>query len=599
MRRSAMLQTLLRLSFLANLFFSSSLFAQNIWITPFEKSQGKASAAYQEAISFYLKLAQKFPRFIKVKTYGVTDAGKPLHLVILSGASLFSAQEAQKKDMRVFLVNNAIHPGEPDGVDASMLFARDWCLNPAMRNELSRCVVLIIPFYNIEGALNRGCCSRANQNGPEAYGFRGNGQNLDLNRDFIKCDSRNARAFVQIFQEWRPDFFADNHTTNGADYAYTMTLIASQHNKLGDKLGPYLKKELLPQIYEAMEKAGQPICPYVYTRGPTPETGIIDFLDSPRYSTGYSTLFQTFGFVPETHMLKPFKERVEATYTLMRCMAQVLNRNAEKIKAVRAEAQKNIIVQKEFPIAWALDTTKPKTWKFKGYSAEYRTSKVTGAPRLYYNRSLPYEKEIPFYDEYHSVQTKTKPVAYIIPQAWHRVIDLLKINGVQLHRLTQDATLNVETYYIDKYKTLSAPYEHHYLHYQVTTQKKMQLIQYRAGDYVIYMNQPANRYILETLEPEAEDSFFCWNFFDSILQQKEYYSDYVFEELADSLLTATPGLKEAFEKEKAEKKEFRENAQAQLNFIYYRSPYYEKEHNRYPVVRLLQDTSLPVALTQE
>jgi hypothetical protein len=404
---------------------------------------------------------------------------------------------------------------------------------------------------------------------------------------------------VQIFQEWRPDFFADNHTTNGADYAYTMTLIASQHNKLGDKLGPYLKKELLPQIYEAMEKAGQPICPYVYTRGPTPETGIIDFLDSPRYSTGYSTLFQTFGFVPETHMLKPFKERVEATYTLMRCMAQVLNRNAEKIKAVRAEAQKNIIVQKEFPIAWALDTTKPKTWKFKGYSAEYRTSKVTGAPRLYYNRSLPYEKEIPFYDEYHSVQTKTKPVAYIIPQAWHRVIDLLKINGVQLHRLTQDATLNVETYYIDKYKTLSAPYEHHYLHYQVTTQKKMQLIQYRAGDYVIYMNQPANRYILETLEPEAEDSFFCWNFFDSILQQKEYYSDYVFEELADSLLTATPGLKEAFEKEKAEKKEFRENAQAQLNFIYYRSPYYEKEHNRYPVVRLLQDTSLPVALTQE
>lgn len=46
--------------------------------------------------------------------------------------------------------------------------------------------------YNVGGMMNRSSSSRANQDGPEEYGFRGNSQNLDLNRDFIKMDSEEA-----------------------------------------------------------------------------------------------------------------------------------------------------------------------------------------------------------------------------------------------------------------------------------------------------------------------------------------------------------------------------------------------------------------------
>jgi hypothetical protein len=91
--------------------------------------------------------------------------------------------------------------------------------------------------YNIGGALNRNSTSRANQDGPEVYGFRGNARNYDLNRDFIKSDTRNTKSFVEIIIN--ADVFIDNHVSNGSDYQYKLTYIMTQHNKLGTVLGDF------------------------------------------------------------------------------------------------------------------------------------------------------------------------------------------------------------------------------------------------------------------------------------------------------------------------------------------------------------------------
>ena len=101
------------------------------------------------------------------------------------------------------------------------------------RHPLATSSWVFIPQYNVGGASRRNCCTRANQDGPEGYGFRGNAANLDLNRDFIKMDSRNAEAFVALFRAMDPDVFVDTHTSNGADYPYTMTLITTQEDKAG------------------------------------------------------------------------------------------------------------------------------------------------------------------------------------------------------------------------------------------------------------------------------------------------------------------------------------------------------------------------------
>ena len=92
--------------------------------------------------------------------------------------------------------------------------------------------------------------------------------------------------------------------------------------------------------------------------------------------------------------------------------------------------------------------------------------------------------------------------------------------------------------------------------------------------------------MVETLEPQMEDSYFTWNFFDAILGQKEGFSDYAFEETAKEFLKNNPVIKSKLEQRRATDTIFAKSATAQLNFIFQNSPYYEPDHLRYPVYRV-------------
>ena len=172
---------------------------------------------------------------------GPTDAGFPLNLVLVSNNGDYNFDNIHKNNKRVILINNGIHPGEPDGIDASMLLARDIVTNQYKIPD--NIVLAIIPVYNIGGCLNRSVNYRIDQDGPLEKGFRGNSANLDLNRDFIKCDSKEARSFTEIFHMADPDVFIDNHVSDGADYQHVMTLLSSQHNKLGGVMGEFMNKQ--------------------------------------------------------------------------------------------------------------------------------------------------------------------------------------------------------------------------------------------------------------------------------------------------------------------------------------------------------------------
>ncbi|GAA4304699.1 M14 family metallopeptidase [Nibribacter koreensis] len=562
------------------------------WQTPYEKSKKTQTATYEECIGYYQRLDQAYPE-IKMSPIGMTDAGKPLHTVVISTSQDFDPVSVHQKGKTVILIQNGIHPGEPEGIDATMMLARDLMQNKKLKAQLDNVVLVIIPIYNVGGALNRNSHTRTNQNGPVSYGFRGNARNLDLNRDYIKEDSKNAKTFATIFRTWDPEIFIDNHTSNGADYQYTMTLIPTQHNKLGGALGKHLKQQMLPALFKGMEKRKWPMVPYVNSRGETPETGIFGFADLPRYASGYTTLFQTLGFIPETHMLKAFDQRVASTYDLMLEFLDYTAKNGKTIQTARQQDRAALLSQQQFALNWAPDTTQVETIQFKGYEAKYKASEVSGLERLYYDRKAPFTRPVQYFDTYKPTLTVTKPVAYIIPQAWTEVIERLQQNQVTLKRLGKDTVLTPETYYITDYKTGQRPYEGHYLHTDVQVRKTQQPIQYYAGDYVVYLNQVSNRFLVEVLEPQAPDSYFAWNFFDSILGQKEHFSAYVFEDLAAQYLKQDPKLKAALEEAKAKDPNLAKSAQAQLNFIYRNTPHYENTHNRYPVARWLGG-ALPV-----
>jgi hypothetical protein len=558
--------------------------------TKFEKSNGLETVTYEEGIHYFKHLAKAYPE-IEMRDMGPTDSGLPLNVVLYSKDGDFDIKSLRKKNKTVVLINNAIHPGEPDGVDASMMLLRDIVQGKILVKEMEDIVLAIIPFYNIGGALNRGPASWVNQNGPQEYGFRGNARNYDLNRDFIKCDTKNAQSFAEIFHMLDPDIFLDTHVSNGADYQYVITLISTQKDKLGGPLAEFQEQKLLPFLYNYMEKNDFEMTPYVNTWGqhlnhPTPDLGIEQFPDHPRYSTGYSTLFNTIGFMTETHMLKDYRSRVLSTYTFMEAMLEATYNFKDEILDIRHQAKTAVKTQVKFDIAWEIDTSQHRMITFKGYESSTIKSEVTGQDRLIYNQKKPYEKTIPYYDNYKPTIGVRRPTYYVIPQSWHNVLDLLRLNGVKMEVLDSSQTLQVEYYTIKDYDTVNSAYEGHYLHYNTQVDNHKGLVHFRKGDIKIPVNQDQNRYIIETLEPQAVDSYFNWNFFDMILQRKEHFSPYVFEDLAVKLLQDNPDLKSSFEKKKIEDPDFASNANAQLNYIYAHSDHAEPEFMRYPVYRV-------------
>lgn len=560
------------------LIFSQLGFTQNL-LTPYEKGNGNQSTTYEECISFYKQLDAQYET-IQLLEKGQTDSGKPLNLVLFSENKNFDTSQNKAK----LLINNGIHAGEPDGIDATMMLMRD--LATGKIKTAKNTLILAIPVYSVGGMLNRNSHSRANQNGPEAYGFRGNGRNYDLNRDFIKSDTKNSRSFQDVFTEYLPDVFLDNHVSNGADYQYTFTCIATQHERLGSILGSYFKDEFYASIVKDMNAKKIDVVPYVNIHGDLPDKGFEQFADTPRYATGYSTLFHTLGFVPETHMLKPYKDRVKATYEFMVSTIQFTDKNWEKIKKIKTESLNEYQSGNPYPLNWEIDTTKVSYIDFKGFEGSYKPSDVSGKNRLYYDRSKPFTKKIPFYGSYKPTNFVTIPKAYIIPQSQWQVIDLLKLNKISFERLKKDTIIEVESYKIASYQTSKSPYEGHYGHYNTKVSKSVEKTAFFEGDYVFTTNQLGIKYLLETLEPEAVDSFFNWNFFDPILQQKEYFSAYVFEDLAKEILEKNPNLKQDFEAKKKTDSDFSNNGAAQLDWIYKHSPYYEKAHLQYPVYRV-------------
>ncbi len=549
--------------------------------TPYERGNGNQSTTFEEMRAYYQELAEKYTS-IHYETKGEDDNNKPIDVVVFNpfGKTL----EVARKGKCILLVNNGIHPGEPDGIDATMMLMRDLATGKVKAPQ--NVIVVALASYNVSGMLNRGSFSRANQNGPEEYGFRGNARHYDLNRDFIKTDTKNSRSFQQIFHWVKPDVFIDNHVSNGADYQYTFTYISTNKERLGNLLGNYFNNNMQKTLLKDLQEKGFMSVPYVNIHNDVPDGGFPTFMDSPRYATGYTSLFNVIGTVVETHMLKPYQERVKATYDYMRCNLDFMEQHYKEIKQKRTENLKQYQIGDKYAIAWKLDSSKYEPLDFKGFEAKYKPSDVSSKDRLWYDRNAKFSKQVKLYNTYVPTKEVTIPSYYVIPQSEWEIVNLLTLNQIKMIPLKQDTVIAVEQYRIKDFKTTSSPYEGHYLHFETSLLRESNKVNFRAGDYLVPLNQDGVKFLLETLEPEAIDSYFNWNFFDAILGQKEYYSAYVFEDTAAKLLKENKDLRAAFEREKMNNPKLAASSSAQLDWIYKHSPYYEESHLLYPIYRI-------------
>lgn len=367
-------------------------------------------------------------------------------------------------------------------------------------------------------------------------------------------------------------------------------------------MGQYLHSVLEPELYRDMKSKNYPMIPYVNVWGKDARTGWSEFFDGPRYSSGYASLFNVFAFTAETHMLKPYPQRVDATYQLMKSMIAFSALHADTIKTLRQLQYNNQMKQRIFPLAWRHDDTIYTEIEFNGYPYKTRNSAVSNLPVNYYDRNEPYTEKIKFYNTYKASISVEAPVAYIIPQGWWRVIDLLQLNGVTMEQFDKNQSLEVDAYKIISYKSGDTPYEQHHPNGKIDLETQHIKIDIRKGDYYIPLEQSAKRFIIEVLEPQASDSYFYWNFFDAILVQKEGYSDYAYEENAAEYLAAHPDVQILLNAKRQTDTAFAANASAQLEFVYRHSPYIEPRHNLYPVYRInhtQQMSILPEKMIQQ
>jgi murein tripeptide amidase MpaA len=578
------------------------------WRTPTEICEYRCTPRYDETMAYIRRVATAAPKLVKIEPWGKTGEGRELVGVIVSKDGVFDPAAIHKADRPVVYIQNGIHAGEIEGKDASLALLRDMVVTKTRASLLDKAVVIIVPVYNIDGHERVSRYNRINQNGPEEMGWRAQSNNLNLNRDYVKADAMETRQFLAYFTKWLPDFFIDDHVTDGADYQYDVTYSIDFGPDVDPALAAWQRDELRPFIEKSVTDSGHAIGLYVGVGEADPVKGLKMVQDEPRFSTGYMILQNRPGLLVEMHMLKDYKMRVLGNYELLRAILEKVNTDADKLlKMNRAADAATIAAGKSYDPArkMALRTApsdRSEPFHYLGYKRNRVLSEVSGAVWNQYTRE-PENIDIPLYNDFQPTFSVTPPRAYIVPAQWTRVIEVLRAHGVQMQPTTKAWESEVETYRCE-------PHWHNTLfegrhpmaigdfqdisHYQPMCKAVKEKLWYPVGSMVVPLDQRTAKVAVGWLEPDAPDSAVQWGFFDAIFEQKEYGEPYVLEPLAREMLAKDPALKTEFEKKLADDKAFAGDPDARLNFFYDHSPYHDSRIGLYPVGRLTTLDGVPV-----
>jgi murein tripeptide amidase MpaA len=569
------------------------------WQTRAEKTDYRETPRYEETIAYSRRLAASSP-MIRYQSFGTSGEGRDLPLLVAAEGETFTPEAARKAGKAVLLVQACIHPGEPDGKDAGLALLRDIAVTKTREGLLNKVVVLFIPIYNVDGHERFGPYNRINQNGPAEMGWRANATNLNLNRDYMKLDAPETRAWLKLWNQWSPDLLIDCHVTNGADYLYDITYIYEHHEHVPKAIVDWHREAFDGRIFPATEKAGTLLAQYMTFRDNRDfSKGIDAFIMPPRFSTGYSPLRNSPGMTIETHMLKDYRTRVRGTYDLLLYTLAELNHHTEKLlRAVRSSQEEALALGRGFDksrlVPLRVDLTeKSFPFQLKGVEARTDISEVSGKARVVFG-TKPVDYTVPFYDEVKVTKSVAPPLYYIVPPQWKDVIEILAAHGLRLQRLAAPAEIEVESYRFSDTKWAPWPFEGR-LRASFKTSTVRERRTYAAGSVVVPLAQPGSRVAIHLLEPDAPDSFASWGFFNAIFEQKEDAEDYKLEKLAREMLARDENLRREFEERLKADEKFAASPEARLRFFYQRSPYWDRQMNLYPVGRITTQVNLGLA----
>lgn len=569
--------------------FSSSVAQTDDWITFYEKSGFRKTAPYAETRAYFQKLAD-FSQFARLEQFGETPEGRALDLLIISRDKHFKPEPAKASGKPIVMIENCIHPGESEGKDASMMLARDLLVKNQYPEILDSVTLLIIPMLNPDGHERFGAYNRINQNGPDEMGWRVTATRLNLNRDFMKADTPEMRAWLKMFGQWDPHLFIDCHTTDGADFQYDIKYYIDTHDEFGGAISRWAREDFLPNFIPRTEALGHilgPYCGLIDARHP--EMGLRCGVWPPRLSNPYVTLRNRGGMLIETHSLKDYKTRVTATYDFLLCALQEVTDNAEKlVTAVAAEdARCQALGRKydpavKFPLAFKT-TAQGDSMVYRGYIVKPKQGVISGTEYLTYQQ-IPKDVPTVTYNTVEPVKSVPVPRGYLVPRQWQEVLSILQLHEIQMFRLEQEVTGLFQVYRFEEPKWAATPYEgRHRVSFKTQMVEEKHTLP--VGTVYVPVSQTHAKLLMHLLEPAAPDALIRWGFFNTIFEQKEYFEKYAMEPLAQKMAAENPALKAEFEKKLASDSAFATSPHRRLMFFYQRSPYWDPAKNRYPIFR--------------
>jgi len=560
------------------------------WRTHAERTAYAETGRYAEAVDFCRRLAAASP-FAHYTTFGLTGMGRPLPLLILSSDRAFTPAAARRAGRPVVLIQCCIHAGECEGKDACLQLAREMVITGTRAALLDHVTLLIMPIFNADGHERTSRYSRINQNGPRELGWRTNAANLNINRDYTKADTPEMQAWLSVWTAWQPDLFIDTHTTDGHDHRYDVFYSATIDPDSSPPIVTWTRDTLLANVLPALEADGYAAMPYSFPRDAKDPAGGIATPGpmGPRFSTGYGAACNRPALLVETHALLPYARRVQTTHALLVHALTTVNRDPNRLRAAIQDADHLMIRTRgadpdgRVPLRFAA-TGNSQPLVYRGVVQTLRASDITGDDIIEYTKT-PLDVSTRLYDDWRVAAAVVPPLAYLVPPQWTTVIERLALHGIEMLRIPAPRTVEVEIYRFTDVQFNPTPYEGRQLA-RYTTTVTHETRRFSAGTILVPLDQPQARLVVHLLEPDSPDSFVAWGFFNAIFERKEYAEAYAMEPHAQRMLAEDAALRQEFARRLADDPAFAASPGQRLDFFYRRSPYWDVEHNLYPVARV-------------
>jgi hypothetical protein len=563
-------------------------------LTTGEKTGFNETAPYAEAVEISHRL-ERASSFVKVMNIGNTPEGRTMIALVVSKDRAFTPEAAAKTNKAIVMIQSGIHAGEIEGKDTVLMLIRDMTVSKKFAGWLDHAIFVVIPVFNVDGHEYFSDYHRPSQNGPKSTGLRANAQRLNLNRDYMKADTPEMKAWLRVFNSWMPDFLIDNHVTDGSDMQYDVTWDMARNQDIAEPASAWVRDKYVPELDKRMAADGHLVAPYGALRNVGGKREFFMEVFSPRYSHLYSAVQNRPSLLVESHSLKTARTRAWAHYDIMRHTFDIIAADPESLRKAVREADRNMAARAGDPSAEPVylagkvsDKSRPIVYRALK-NAPFK-SEVTGAGVTHYTGEVD-DIQTVIHDQIDTTLSAQMPLGYLIPAAFNSAAALLQEHGVQIERTTKPLDQVFETYRFTSTKFAANASEGHVM---LTVEPRMvkEKTFIPAGSYWIPMKQRRARLILSMLEPSAPDSLAAWGLLDSVFEgggrggRGGGVGEYLSEPIARRMMADHPELRKQFERKLASDQQFAADPRARLEWWFEQSKYQPEDSGRYPIVRV-------------